>query len=56
MQKFNCWIVKNKWGSFLVWTIAIYKRDVIDIIGKEKWPEWKKQGHKIVKIKFVEVT
>ena len=56
MQKFNAWIVKNKWGSFLIWTVDWRKKDVIEKIGKEKWPEWRKQGHRLVKIKFLEVA
>lgn len=56
MENFDCWIVKNKWGSFLEWTVATSKRAVIEKIGKEKWSEWRNLGHKIIKVKFMEVA
>lgn len=56
MDKYDGWIVKNKWGSFLEWTVSSHKKGVIKIIGKETWVAWRKFGHNIVKIKFVEVA
>ena len=54
-KKYDGWIVRNKWGSFLLWTMGYLKRDVIKIVGKEEWRSWNKEGHQIVKVKLVEV-
>ena len=54
MAKYDGWIVKNKWGSLLRWTMGYTIKDV-----KRKVPtlkEWLKQGHKLVKFKIVEVA
>ncbi len=54
MAKYDGWIVKNRWGSLLRWTMGYTIRGV-----KRKVPHleaWKKEGHKIVKFKIVEVA
>ncbi len=53
MAKHDGWIMKNKWGSLLLWTIGLNKKDVKREV--PNWREWIKEGHKIVKVKFVEV-
>lgn len=55
MAEHNGWVMKNKWGSLLIWTAGYLKRDVIEKIGKEQYREWKRLGHKIVKAKLTEV-
>lgn len=56
MAKYDGWILKNKWGSFLSYYFANRRRDVVERIGSLRWEAWKHQGCKIVKIKFVEVA
>lgn len=49
-EKFKGWIIKNKWGSFLPWTLARTRKEVIENLGKERYQIWKKMGHEIVKV------
>ena len=53
-KDYDGWIVKNKWGSFLMWTFCETKSETIR---KVNWKAWKKAGHKIVKVnvKFMEM-
>ena len=53
MAKYDGWIFKNKWGSLLMWTISQTKYGVKR--NAPNWREWLKQGHKIVKVKLMEV-
>ena len=55
MKKYDGWTVKNKWGSFLFYFFEITRKGVIGKIGIERWEAWEKEGHKIVKVKLVEV-
>ena len=57
MKKYDGWAVRNKWGTILIRTAAFLKRDVIGKLGgKESYERWKMEGHKIVKIKLMEVS
>lgn len=58
MAGYDGWVVKNKWGSLLFWTFMSTRKEVITRkIGIDRWEKaWKPRGHKIVKIKFVEVN
>ena len=58
MAKYDGWLLKNKWGSLLFWTFCLTRREVIDKkIGVDRWEKaWKHQGHKIIKVKFMEVA
>jgi len=53
MKKYDGWIIKNKWGSLLMWTMALTKYGVKRKV--PNWKEWIKEGHKLVKIKLVEI-
>lgn len=53
MKKYDGWLFKNKWGSLLSWTFAETKKEIK--IKVYNWRAWEKEGHKIIKIKFVEV-
>ena len=55
MKNYDGWIIRNKWGSFLLWTFCYLKRDVIEKLGQEKYRQWKKEGHRLIKVKLVEV-
>ena len=55
MAKHHGWILKNKWGSFLSYYFSSRRRDVIERIGSLRWETWRAEGHKIVKVKYVEV-
>lgn len=56
-KKYDGFAIKNKWGTILLWTAAYLKRDVIKKLGglKDYQERWKKHGHKIVKVRLVEV-
>lgn len=54
-EKYDGWIVKERWGSLLLSTIAYTEGQVIANIGYGKWEEWRRQGCKIVKVKLIEV-
>ena len=51
MAKYDGWVIKNKWGSLLFWTLCETKEAV------KRKVSWRiaSQGHKIVKVKLVEV-
>lgn len=51
MAKYDGWVIKNKWGSLLHWTFCETRKQVNEKLG---W-RVKSQGHKIVKVKIVEV-
>lgn len=51
MAKHDGWVIKNKWGSLLYWTFCERRYKVA---AKVNW-RVKSQGHKIVKVKLVEV-
>ena len=51
MANFNVWIVRNKWGSFLLWTLASTRKEVRRKICD--WKGWAKKGHKIIKARLV---
>ena len=53
MEKYDGWIVKNKWGSLLMWTIGGTKREVKYNIDHCDWKLQK--TFKIIKVKLVEV-
>jgi len=50
-EKYDGWVIKNKWGSLLSWTFA-ETREAVKI--KVSW-RIESQGHKLVKVKLVEV-
>ena len=52
MEKYDGWIIKDKRGSFLLWTLGRTKSEVT---GNRNLKVWKKMGHKIVKVKLMEV-
>lgn len=54
MAKYDGWILKNKWGSLLLWTAGSTRREVTMKLRRRE--NWKKEGHKIVKIKLIEVN
>ena len=53
MEKYDGWIVKNKWGSLLFWTFATTRREVKQKIAHVGWRNQK--DFRIIKVKFVEV-
>ena len=55
MPEYDGWTVKNKWGSLLPHFFNYRRRDVIKELGVDIWKAWKRIGHKIVKVKLVEV-
>ncbi len=55
MDKHHAWILKNKWGSYVLYFSAPTCKGVVEKIGKARWEAWKAEGHKILKVKFVEV-
>ncbi len=55
MAKYDGWVLKNKWGSFVSYFFAERRRDVAKRIGSLRWEAWRAEEHKIVKVKFVEV-
>lgn len=50
---YDGWVIKNNYGSLLARTFALLKKDIKR--GFPRWREWEKDGHKIVKVKLVEV-
>ena len=55
MAEYDGWTVKNKWGSLLPHFFKYRRRQVIEQLGVDTWKAWKNKGHKIVKVKLVEV-
>jgi len=54
-MKYDGWAVKNKWGSLLPHFFNEKRSEVIEQLGVGVWKEWKKIGHKIVKVRLVEM-
>ena len=55
-EKYDGWIVKNKWGSLLKWTFADTRRETIAKTNRGMgWDYFKRIGCKIVKVRLVEV-
>jgi len=46
-NKFNGWIIKNKWGSFVPSTLSETRSAAIK---KVNWKTWKRIGHKVVRV------
>ena len=56
MQNHNAWVLKTRYGSFLLWTIGYTKKDVLNkLYEHSNWKVLKKDGCKIVKVKFIEI-
>ena len=55
MRKHHGWTIKNKWGSLLPYFFGYKRKDVIEKLGADIWKEWKKEGHKLVKVRLEEV-
>ena len=58
MKKFDGWMLKNRRGSLLMWSISWLRKDVIEKINKfddNRWKDLRKDGCKIVKVRMVEV-
>lgn len=51
-KKYDGWVIKNKWGSLLFWTFCETREKVRK---KVRW-RVESQGHKIVKVKLMEVS
>ena len=52
-KKYDGWIVKNKWGSLLMWTIGGTRSEVKYNINHCDWKLQK--AFKIIKVKLMEV-
>ena len=52
-KKYHGWVIKNKWGSFLMQTFGDTRKECRKKV--DDWRGWERLGHKPVKVKLVEV-
>jgi len=54
MKKHNGWVLKNRWGSLLIWSAGYRKIDVLDKVGRNL-KALKNEGCEIVKVRLTEI-
>ena len=57
MKKYDGWIIKSILGELLLWSFRRTRKKLIAELDGEhgNYQDWKDDGHKIVKIKLMEV-
>jgi len=55
MQKHNGWVLKNRYGSLLIWSASERRKGVLEK-ADESLKELKSEGCEVVKVRLTEVT